>query len=107
MSKHHADDRFVDDLAQQLAYDAMINACVTGSVGSTSTREYRNLDGVLEVQGEQTVERIAVPVGRIGTRSSCAWRVVGSDSNDDIVIVASRIPGRSTSHAIDNDLVDA
>lgn len=97
MGKHHADDKFGNEQDQKVAYDAMINARVTGSIGSTAVVE----DGGQEV-ARMTVDRVEVPAGSYdGVMSSCAWRVRGHD----IVIVADGLPGRYKSHGIDEGVV--
>ena len=84
-----------------LINDAIITAAATGSRSGGARRDERFLNG----GGIETF----VKVDRVVARNSNAWRV--TDASDESVVGlvvpwASSLPGRHTSHAIDNDFAD-
>lgn len=87
---HVLDDYFTEDEAKQARQCAAM-ARVTGSVGNTERREYRNDAGRLVTASEVTVSAIEVD-----RHFGPAYRVT---THQDMVIVLSSRPGRFTSHA--------
>lgn len=98
----------IEDLSPsgfQQAADAATTAAVTGSRGGTARYEERDCHG--QPKGDPTfttVERVASST----TSPASLWRVTDStvDSVIGVVFVTAALPGRSTSHGLDDDFVE-
>lgn len=99
----------IEDLSPsgfEQAQTAAIYAAVTGSIGSTAREERVDYSSGRRVEVDPTfttVERVASST----TSPASLWRV--TDSTDDsvvgVVFVTAALPGRSTSHSLDDDFV--